>query len=248
MSVCFLEHIIYLYKEYTNDVIKIIPNQIRLIMYVYKIINLLNKKSYIGITNNIKNRFEYHKTRYNKTNKKEFLEKPLYKAFRKYGIDNFKFIIIYENLSISDAKSKEIELIAKFKTLTHENGYNITKGGDWRNNCGENNNTTKLTEADVINIRTQIEKGENIKTIYKQYSDKITFSGFQGIYLGRNWKYLGKTIKNILPNGASINKDTVLKIRKMYDEGKNPHQISKELGLEYKKCLRICKRETYKNI
>lgn len=217
-------------------------------MFVYKIINSLNKKSYIGITNDIKERFKYHKTRYNKTSKKEYLEKPLYKAFRKYGIENFKFIILYSNLSIKEAKEKEIEMILKFKTLTHENGYNITNGGDWRSNCGENNNTTKLTEEEVIDIRTKIENGENIKKVYKQYSDKITFSGFQSIYLGRNWKYLGKPKNNILPNGASVNKETVLNIRSMYDKGKNPHQIAKELGMEYKKCLRICKNETYKNI
>lgn len=217
-------------------------------MYVYKIINSFNKKSYIGITNDIKERFEYHKTRYNKKNKKEFIEKPLYKAFRKYGIENFKFIVLYEGLTIEEAKSKEIELIKKFKTLSHENGYNITKGGDWRSNCGENNNTSRLTEKDVLEIRKQIEEGENIKTIYEQYSDKISFSGFQGVYLGRNWKYLGEFKNNILPNGASVNKETVLKIRKMYDDGDNAHHIAKELGLEYKKCLRICKRETYKNI
>ena len=217
-------------------------------MYVYKIINTFNKKSYIGITKDIEYRFNFHKTRYDKKSKKEYIEKPLYKAFRKYGIENFKFIVLYENLSLNEAKKKEIELIKKFKTLTHENGYNITKGGDWRSNCGENNNTTKLTEEEVLEIRKQIENGENIKTVYKQYSDKITFSGFQGIYLGRNWKYLGEPIKNVLPNGASVNKDTVLKIREMYDSGENPHKISQELGLEYKKCLRICKRETYKNI
>ena len=217
-------------------------------MYVYKIINSLNKKAYIGITKDVKERFAYHRTRYNKDNKKEYVEKLLYKAFRKYGVENFKFLVLYENLSVEEAKNKEIELIKKFKTLSHENGYNITKGGDWRSNCGENNNTTILTEKDVLDIREQIENGENIKTIYQQYSDRITFSGFQGIYLGRNWKHLGEFKKNILPNGASINKETVLKIRKMYDEGKNPHQIAKELDLEYKKCLRICKRETYKNI
>ena len=50
----------------------------------------------------------------------------------------------------------------------------------------------KQLQKDVLNIREQIENGENIKTIYKQYSDRITFSGFQGIYLGRNWKHLGK--------------------------------------------------------
>lgn len=57
-------------------------------MYVYKIINKINKKCYIGITKSIKNRFNYHTQRYNKTSKKEYLEKPLYKAFRKYGILN----------------------------------------------------------------------------------------------------------------------------------------------------------------
>lgn len=217
-------------------------------MYVYKIINSLNKKAYIGITKNIEDRFSFHRTRYNKITKREYIEKPLYKAFRKYGIENFKFIVLYDNLTLKEAKKKEIELIKKFKTLTHENGYNVTKGGDWRSNCGENNNTSILTEKEVFDIRERIANGENIKTVYEQYSDKITFSGFQGIYLGRNWKYLGKPKKNILPNGASVNKETVLLIRKMYDEGDNPHKISKELGLEYKKCLRICKRETYKNV
>lgn len=217
-------------------------------MYVYKIINTVNGKSYIGITKNIESRFAFHRTRYNKRTKKEYLEKPLYKAFRKYGIENFKFLVLYEGLTLEDAKKKEVELIKKFKTLTHENGYNITKGGDWRANSGENNNTTKLTEKEVLDIRKRIESGENIKFIYEQYSDKITFGGFQSIYLGRTWKYLGKPKNNILPNGASINKDMVLKIKAMHDEGKNPHQIAKELGLEYKKCWRICKGDTYKNI
>ena len=151
-------------------------------------------------------------------------------------------------MTIDEAKRKEIELIKKFRTLTHENGYNITKGGDWRSNAGENNNTTILTESDVLNIRERVKNGENIKIIYNDYSDKISFSGFQGIYLGRNWKHLGDPVKNILPNGASLNKSTVLLIREKYDNGQNPHQIALEMGIEYKKCLRICKRETYKNI
>lgn len=217
-------------------------------MYVYKIINTVNKKSYIGITKNIESRFNFHKMRYNKVSKREYIEKPLYKAFRKYGIENFKFLVLYKDLTVDEAKNKEVELIKKFKTLVHENGYNITKGGDWRSNSGENNNTTKLTEKEVLDIRKEIESGENIKVIYKKYSDKISFSGFQNIYLGRNWKYLGKSKKNILPNGASINKETVLKIRAMYKEGKNAHQIAKDLELEYKKCWRICKGDTYKNI
>ena len=109
-------------------------------MYIYKILNKLNNKAYIGITSNIQGRFVYHKTRYNKTNKKEFVEKPLYRAFRKYGIDNFEFIILFSNISYEEAKQKEVELIAELKTLTHESGYNITKGGakDAKNSMNQN--------------------------------------------------------------------------------------------------------------
>ena len=77
-------------------------------MYVYKIINTLNGKSYIGITKNIESRFAFHRTRYKKESKKEYIEKPLYKAFRKYGIENFKFIVLYSNLTVPEAKNKEI--------------------------------------------------------------------------------------------------------------------------------------------
>ena len=53
-------------------------------MYVYKIVNRINKKSYIGITKNIEDRFSFHRTRYNKESKQEYIDKPLYKAtFRK---------------------------------------------------------------------------------------------------------------------------------------------------------------------
>lgn len=217
-------------------------------MYVYKIINKINNKSYIGITTNIEDRFAYHKTRYNKTTKKEYNNKVLYRAFRKYGIDNFIFIILYTDLTIEDAKNKEIELIKKFNSLSHENGYNVTAGGDYRSNYGINNNTSKLTENEVINIRMLISNGEIVKSVYEIYKDKISYSAFQSVYSGRNWKHLGKP-KTILPSGASISKKMVLHIRKLHEyNGLNAHEISKMLGIEYKKCWRICKYETYKNI
>lgn len=217
-------------------------------MYVYKIINKVNNKSYIGITSNIKKRFKYHQQRYNKTSKEEYIQKPLYKAFRKYGIENFIFLELYSNLTMEEACNKEIELIKKFKTLTHEKGYNITKGGNCRSNYGANNNTVKLTERDVIDIRKRISDGETVKNIYMDYKHLISYSGFQATYNGTNWNYLGKS-KSVLPSGASLNKETVLYIRKLHDEdGINARQIALQLNLDYKKCWRICKRETYKNI
>lgn len=57
--------------------------------YIYKITNLINGKSYIGQTNDYKRRFREHREK----NYKES-DKLLYKAFDKYGIENFSFEVI----------------------------------------------------------------------------------------------------------------------------------------------------------
>jgi len=60
---------------------------------IYKITNTINQKSYIGQSNYIERRFAQHKSPYEQT---RFADKPLYKAFKKYGIENFSFEIIEE--------------------------------------------------------------------------------------------------------------------------------------------------------
>ena len=49
-------------------------------------------------------------------------------AIQKYGWDNIEHEILYENLEEEDAKNKEIELIAEYKSIGMS--YNITNGGD----------------------------------------------------------------------------------------------------------------------
>lgn len=53
-----------------------------------------------------------------------------YRAIQKYGWNNFKHEILFENLSHDDACNKEVELIDKFQSSDKEYGYNITKGGE----------------------------------------------------------------------------------------------------------------------
>ena len=51
--------------------------------YIYKIINDINDKVYIGQTSySLETRFKEHLYKVN-------LDRPLYRAMRKYGIDNF---------------------------------------------------------------------------------------------------------------------------------------------------------------
>ena len=53
-----------------------------------------------------------------------------YRAIEKYGWENIKHEILFDNLSKEQAEQKEIELIALFKSNVLEYGYNIDNGGN----------------------------------------------------------------------------------------------------------------------
>lgn len=60
---------------------------------IYKITNKINGHSYIGQSLNIEQRWTEHKKCINNT---ESWDRSLYKAIRKYGLDNFSWEIIEE--------------------------------------------------------------------------------------------------------------------------------------------------------
>lgn len=60
---------------------------------IYKITNKFNNDCYIGKSIDIDKRWYQHKNRYNDKNSKSY-NYYLYRAFRKYGIENFKFEIL----------------------------------------------------------------------------------------------------------------------------------------------------------
>lgn len=97
---------------------------------IYKITNLVNGKVYIGQSIDIHRRWNNHK-------RKTFIKSdeqynyPLYRAFRKYGLDNFSFEII-EECSEEELNKKEIYYIDLYRTYIcwkDSNGYNQTLGG-----------------------------------------------------------------------------------------------------------------------
>ena len=83
-----------------------------------------NNKTYIGVTKS-KNPCN----RWGKDGSGYRTQKLFYRAIQKYGWNNFKHIIILENLSEQLAYECEIALIAKFQTNNSEYGYNLASGG-----------------------------------------------------------------------------------------------------------------------
>lgn len=89
------------------------------IVYIHK---FPNNKVYIGITReNPERRWRKGKGYRHNT--------YLTDAVKKYGWENIKHEILYENLTKEQAEEKEIELIAQYDSTNREKGYNFDKGG-----------------------------------------------------------------------------------------------------------------------
>lgn len=93
---------------------------------IYKITNLINGKSYIGQSVDIERRFQRHKQTAFNPNSKQY-EYPLYRAIRKYNIENFSFDVV-EECQRNELNEKEIYYIKYYDT--YNNGYNQDQGGD----------------------------------------------------------------------------------------------------------------------
>lgn len=91
--------------------------------YIYKIVNSINDKVYVGqTTTTLNQRFTQHKSASLKYNT------CLYNAMRKYGVKNFKIIQIDSADTLEELSEKEIYWIKKLNTK-RPNGYNILDGG-----------------------------------------------------------------------------------------------------------------------
>lgn len=106
---------------------------------IYKITNLINDKSYIGQSIHIEERWRKHRNY-----SFEYAEYPLYRAFRKYGLENFSFEIL-EYCQENELNEKEKYYISLYQTFGQ--GYNQTEGGE-----GTSGYPIKLSLQDIQEI------------------------------------------------------------------------------------------------
>ena len=55
-------------------------------------------------------------------------------------------------------------------------------------NTGSSNGRARLNEEDVRQIRLRRKNGENIREVYKDYQDKLTYGSFTNVWTYQNWK------------------------------------------------------------
>lgn len=138
--------------------------------YIYKIVNDINGKIYIGKTNlSLQERFEDHI----RSSKRPSIEnRPLYSAFNKYGIEHFTIEAVEEVLP-EDASNREIYWIEQYQS--YHNGYNATYGGDGRTLIDykkvlELFDTTDLTIPQIAEVMCCHK--DSVKNILDNYRDE----------------------------------------------------------------------------
>jgi group I intron endonuclease len=157
--------------------------------YIYKILNKITKKCYIGETKgkDVVWRWNQHKQKI-KVNKGC---PALRDAVKKYGIENFEFSVLI--MCFDDERFKyEREYIQKYNSVV-PNGYNITNGGEGGGFQGKNHTEqVKNIIKDKLNqkyndnpeLKTQISKRNKIVMSNPEIREKIK----NGISSSEKWK------------------------------------------------------------
>ena len=165
-------------------------------MYIYKITNTVNGKTYIGQTiNKVQQRWKEH------CKPSRASVSVISLAIQKYGKENFVFEVLDTADSIEELNAKEQMYIASFSCIS-PNGYNLNSGGnnyadseETRNKKAKARKLWTLTEESKKKISiiksgkpvTEHAKytqklGKHLKSLYKDTSKGVRYSTRDNAY------------------------------------------------------------------
>ena len=206
---------------------------------VYKIINIINNKIYVGkTTKTIEKRFKSHiQKAKRKTNR------YLYDAMNHYGYENFKIELIEEIVDNDILNEREIYWISTLNSQDKEIGYNLTIGGDggntgtyyygkspydwWIEKYGKEKADFFKQQAITNSSKTIIEQRKGKKSILtdeqkKKISETNIRKGIKPPVM--NWYELGIKPPRLGEKQSKETKEKISKVRK----GKTFEEIFKD--------------------
>lgn len=199
---------------------------------IYIIKNKINDKVYIGQTTQaVDERFKQHC----KPSEHKRHKYTLYRAMTKYGVGNFYYEIIEDNIPVEKLDAKEIYYIDKYNSYVKNNGYNSTKGGDGRL-------INKIQDIEYVIV--EIRKGRFISDISKEIGvHPYTITRCLRRYGIKNSSELRpKYIER--PDSQTVSRD---KVDKLFQNGCNPKEIAEELKVHIRTINRILRKLGYKS-
>lgn len=125
--------------------------------YIYKIVNDVNGKVYIGQTVNIEKRWYKHCYLASSG-----LDRHLYNAMRKYGIDSFHIEVI-EECSEDKLNERERYWIHQYNSTNKNHGYNKSFGGEGGNTWLLNDHKDKTSALLSSKLKGKVHSKESYK-------------------------------------------------------------------------------------
>ena len=188
--------------------------------YVYKIINDINGKMYIGQTSrSLYERFEEHCY---EARVQRFPDRPLYAAMIKYGVEHFSIELIEET---DNPKEREVYWIEYYGTF--QNGYNATFGGDGKwyidydlvvetyRQIGNMVDTANLlgicpdSVNNILKIKDE-QKRTSSDILVEKYAKQLNMFNLNGVYL-RTFVSAYEAARYLIKNGLTNCKLTTIK-------------------------------------
>lgn len=201
---------------------------------IYMYTNKINGKRYVGQAVNFNKRHIKHKSAMTNKNDDEY-NLPIQRAFRKYGLNNFKIEILKENLNTQCLLNfYECYYIKKFNLLCKNGkGYNISDGGS------NGNPMAGKTEEEIEEYRrkqSEIKKGKFTGENHPMYGKHHSEETKQKISENRKGKQLSEEHKQKLSDakkgkyngenhpmyGKHHSEETRQKISEMMSSENNP--------------------------
>ena len=217
---------------------------------IYKIINKINNKVYIGQSIDIDRRLKDHISGLNGN----YGHNPHFQnAWNKYGEKNFEFEIV-EDTNLLD--EREIYYISKYDSNNPDKGYNMMPGGNlWddrykmyvrKQRFKSNKN---LKEEDVRRIKLLMFCGMDRKEISEIYN--VSTKVLTGISMGKAYPYVCPELNESIHNlKQKMTDERNKEILKLFDSGLRIVDIMKKLELSesiVSKCIHKYRKVTNKN-
>lgn len=149
---------------------------------IYKIENLINGKIYIGQSQNISQRWSAHRNRPFNKNATQY-DSPLYRAIRKYGLENFSFEVL-EEVEKERLNERETYWILNFGSNDSSKGYNLTTGGE----SATNRILTLKQVHEIYDLLSNTELSQ--AEIANKYG--VSQRSISGINTGQTWVETGR--------------------------------------------------------
>lgn len=205
---------------------------------IYKIENLINHHLYVGQSIDIKKRWREHKSGAFNENNKDY-NMVIYKAIRKYGIENFEFSII-ELCDKDDLNDREVYWIEYYDSYT--NGYNASKGGDNYEHIGNIIELYDLEGNYVTEYPNMKEVSRNIHVSYSVvcqvvYGRRLSAKGYQ-MKVKNSEKQISKYKSR---QGGSIPVYQLNDSDNVINTYESSYDAARQLGLDPSCIIKCCK-------